>query len=76
MIFNQTERGINTRGAEVGFNNMDEDTFTFEYYYGTKDPGNRTEVPGVAYPLYYRAYVAAGDVNEATVLAKYKRNKK
>ena len=33
-------------------------------------------MPGVAYPLYYRAFVAAGDIDETQVLAKYKRSKK
>lgn len=76
MIFNQQERGHNSRGEAVGFSNMAEDIFSYEYYYGTKDPGNKTEVQGVAYPLYYRAFVAAGDVDETTLLAKYKRSKK
>ena len=55
---------------------MAEDTYSAEYYYGTKDPGSKWEVPGVAYPLYYRAFVAAGDVDEAALRAKYKRSKK
>ena len=59
----------------AGFSNMAEDTYSAEYYYGTKDPGSKWEVPGVAYPLYYRAFVAAGDVDEAALRAKYKRSK-
>ena len=76
MIFNQQERGYGTTGKPAGFSNMAEDTFSFEYYYGSKDPGSKWEVPGVAYPLYYRAFVAAGDIDETQVLAKYKRSKK
>ena len=74
LIFNQQPKGKNSDGAAVGFSNMTEDSFSFDYFYGTSDPGNKWEVPGVAYPLYYRTYVAAGDVDEASVLAKYKRN--
>ena len=76
MIFNQQERGYGTTGKLAGFSNMAEDTFSFEYYYGSKDPGSKWEMPGVAYPLYYRAFVAAGDIDETQVLAKYKRSKK
>lgn len=76
MIFNQQERGYGTTGKPAGFSNMAEDTFSFEYYYGSKDPGSKWEMPGVAYPLYYRAFVAAGDIDETQVLAKYKRSKK
>ena len=52
---------------------MTEENFSLGYYYGTSDPGTEWNVPGVAYPLYYRAYVAAGDVDEASVAALYKR---
>ena len=76
MIFNQQERGYGTTGKPAGFSNMAEDTFSFEYYYGSKDPGSKWEMPGVAYPLYYRAFVAAGDIDETQVLSKYKRSKK
>ena len=76
MIFNQQERGYGTTGKPAGFSNMAEDTFSFEYYYGSKDPGSKWEMPGVAFPLYYRAFVAAGDIDETQVLAKYKRSKK
>ena len=76
MIFNQQERGYGTTGKPAGFSNMAEDTFSFEYYYGSKNPGSKWEMPGVAYPLYYRAFVAAGDIDETQVLAKYKRSKK
>lgn len=76
MIFNQQPKGKNSDGAAVGFSNMTEDSFSFDYFYGTSDPGNKWEVPGVAYPLYYRKYVAAGDINEAALMAKYRRTKK
>ena len=76
MIFNQQPKGKNSDGAAVGFSNMTEDSFSFDYFYGTGDPGNKWELPGVAYPLYYRKYVAAGDINEAALMAKYRRTKK
>lgn len=76
MIFNQQPKGKNSDGAAVGFSNMTEDSFSFDYFYGTGDPGNKWEVSGVAYPLYYRKYVAAGDINEAALMAKYRRTKK
>ena len=76
LVFNQTPKGKNSTGAAVGFTNMKEENFILDYYYGTSDPGNKWEVPGVAYPLYYRTYVAAGDIDEAALMAKYRRNKK
>ena len=76
MVFNQQPKGKNSDGAAVGFSNMTEDSYSYDYYYGTKDPGNKWEVSGVAYPLYYRKYVAAGDINEAALMAKYRRTKK
>ena len=76
MIFNQQPKGKNSDGAAVGFSNMTEDSYSYDYYYGTSDPGNKWEVSGVAYPLYYRTYVAAGDIDEAALMAKYRRNKK
>lgn len=76
MIFNQQPKGKNSDGAAVGFSNMTEDSFSFDYFYGTSDPGSKWELPGVAYPLYYRKYVAAGDINEAALMAKYRRTKK
>lgn len=76
MIFNQQPKGKNSDGAAVGFSNMTEDSYSYDYYYGTKDPGSNWEVPGVAYPLYYRKYVAAGDIDEAALMAKYRRTKK
>lgn len=76
MIFNQQPKGKNSDGAAVGFSNMTEDSYSYDYYYGTSDPGSQWEVRGVAYPLYYRKYVAAGDINEAALMAKYRRTKK
>ena len=76
MIFNQQPKGKNSAGAAVGFSNMTEDSYSYDYFYGTSDPGSKWEVPGVAYPLYYRKYVAAGDIDEAALMAKYRRNKK
>ena len=76
MIFNQQPKGKNSDGAAVGFSNMTEDSYSYDYYYGTSDPGSKWEVPGVAYPLYYRKYVAAGDVDEAALMAKCRRTKK
>ena len=76
MVFNQQPKGKNSDGAAVGFSNMTEDSYSYDYYYGTKDPGSKWEVSGVAYPLYYRKYVAAGDINEAALMAKYRRTKK
>lgn len=76
MIFNQQPKGKNSDGAAVGFSNMTEDCYSYDYYYGTSDPGSKWEVSGVAYPLYYRKYVAAGDIDEAALMAKYRRTKK
>lgn len=76
MIFNQQPKGKNSDGAAVGFSNMTEDSYSYDYYYGTSDPGSKWELPGVAYPLYYRKYVAAGDIDEAALMAKYRRTKK
>lgn len=76
MIFNQQPKGKNSAGAAVGFSNMSEDSYSYDYYYGTSDPGSNWKVSGVAYPLYYRKYVAAGDINEAALMAKYRRTKK
>lgn len=73
LVFNQQPKGKDRTGAAVGFSNMSEETCSLDYYYGTSDPGSKWEVPGVAYPLYYRTYVAAGDIDEEALLAKYKR---
>ena len=73
MVFNQQGKGKSSTGASVGFSDLNEDNYSFDYYYGTSDPGSKWEVPRVAYPLYYRTYVAASDdVDEAAMLARYK----
>lgn len=58
IFFGQQEGGKNSNGENVGFSNIDSENFDFTYYYGDKDPGESTEVDGVAYPLYYKRYVA------------------
>lgn len=58
FIFGQELAGKNSAGEKIGFTNIDPDSFDFTYYYGDKDPGKEMIVPGVAYPLYYRRYVA------------------
>lgn len=58
IFFGQQEGGKNSKGENVGFSNIDSENFDFTYYYGDKDPGESTEVDGVAYPLYYKRYVA------------------
>lgn len=58
LVFPQQERGKDSAGNTVGFSNIDEDNFDFGYYYGKSDPGKETTVPGVAYPIYYRVFVA------------------
>ena len=60
LIFNQQENGKNSAGAKVGFNNIDDTKFSFEYYYG-KEKSADAKVDGVAYPRYYRRYVATSD---------------
>lgn len=58
IFFGQQEGGKNSNGENVGFSNIDSENFDFTYYYGDKDPGENTKVDGVAYPLYYKRYVA------------------
>lgn len=58
FIFGQELAGKNSAGEKVGFTNIDPDSFDYTYYYGDQDPGKEMIVPGVAYPLYYRRYVA------------------
>lgn len=57
-VFVQQEKGKNSAGETVGFGNIDAENFDYTYYFGASDPGKETVVPGVAYPLYYRRYVA------------------
>lgn len=58
FIFSQEHDCTNSAKEAVGFNNIDVVKFDYSYYYGTEDPGTDTRVWGVAYPLYYRKYVA------------------
>ncbi len=64
-FFIQQERGKNSAGELVGFSNIDSDNFDFTYYYGAEDPGSNTTVSGVAYPLYYRRFVANSSTENA-----------
>ena len=58
MVFNQQEKGIDSKGNKVGFNNIDAIKFDYTYYYGNSKP----ETP-CAYPLYYHRYVASDSQN-------------
>lgn len=58
FIFSQEHDCKNSAKEPVKFNNIDLVKFDYGYYYGKEDPGTETEVWGVAYPLYYRKYVA------------------
>lgn len=62
FIFTQEDDAKNSSKDEKvnvpGFDNIDNVKFDYTYYYGDKDPGKETTVSGVAYPLYYRKYVA------------------
>ena len=58
LVFNQQERGKNSEGAPVLFDNIDNQKYDYKYYYGDKDPGTDVTIQGTAYPLYYRRYVA------------------
>ncbi|WP_294627125.1 BACON domain-containing protein [uncultured Bacteroides sp.] len=64
-FFIQQERGKDSAGKSVGFGNIDADNFDFTYYYGAEDPGSNIAVPGVAYPLYYRRFVANSATEDA-----------
>ena len=55
FIFAQEDEAKDTKSQPVGFNNIDNVKFDYKYYYGTT--GNKDE-EGVAYPLYYKRYVA------------------
>lgn len=63
LVFNQQEEGLDSKGNEVGFNNVDLVNFDYSYYYGKTDPGVDKVVDGVAYPLYYRKFVSSGTVD-------------
>lgn len=55
FIFAQEDEAKDSKSQPVGFNNIDNVKFDYKYYYGTT--GNKEE-EGVAYPLYYKRYVA------------------
>lgn len=61
MVLNQQEKGKNTAGANVGFDNVSPYDFNYSYYYGSEKPDmeNPDTYADVAYPLYYFRYVAA-----------------
>ncbi len=56
LVFTQENDVKNTAKESVGFSNIDAVKFDYSYYYGDKDYGEKHA--GVAYPLYYRKYVA------------------
>ncbi|OKY98781.1 BACON domain-containing protein [Bacteroides sp. 44_46] len=55
FIFAQEDEAKDSKSQPVGFNNINNVKFDYKYYYGTT--GNKDE-EGVAYPLYYKRYVA------------------
>lgn len=55
FIFAQEDEAKDSKSQPVGFNNIDNVKFDYKYYYGTTS--NKDE-EGVAYPLYYKRYVA------------------
>ena len=55
FIFAQEDEAKDSKSQPVGFNNIDNVKFDYKYYYGTT--GEKDE-EGVAYPLYYKRYVA------------------
>lgn len=55
FIFAQEDEAKDSKSQPVGFNNIDNVKFDYKYYYGTT--GYKDE-EGVAYPLYYKRYVA------------------
>lgn len=58
FVFGQELDCKDSAKDQVGFNNIDVVKFDYSYYYGKEDPGTDTQVWGVAYPLYYRKFVA------------------
>lgn len=55
FIFAQEDEAKDSKSQPVGFNNIDNVKFDYKYYYGIT--GKKDE-EGVAYPLYYKRYVA------------------
>lgn len=74
MVFNQQEKGKNSDGVVVGFDNISPYDFNYSYYYGNAAPENptigindenyATTNPNVAYPLYYYRFVAVSDESD------------
>lgn len=74
MVFNQQEKGKNSDGVVVGFDNISPYDFNYSYYYGNAAPTNptigiddenyATTNPNVAYPLYYYRFVAVSDESD------------
>lgn len=56
FIFTQEDEAKNSSSQPVGFNNIDDVKFDYSYYYGKT--GEEGESNNVAYPLYYKRYVA------------------
>lgn len=57
LVFNQQEQGKDTEGNPVNFDNVDMVNYDYTYYYGNKKSESAT-ANGIAYPLYYRRFVA------------------
>lgn len=57
FVFSQELGYKDSDKKSPGFDNIDIVKFDYSYYYGSTDPGT-SKVDGVAYPLYYRKYVA------------------
>lgn len=60
MVLNQQEKGKNSDGVIVGFDNISPYDFNYSYYYGNDRPdmSDPSTYENVAYPLYYFRYVA------------------
>lgn len=57
FIFTQENEYKDSEKKTPGFDNIDNVKFDYSYYYGETDPGAAVKT-NVAYPLYYRKYVA------------------
>lgn len=60
LFFTQQTQGKNSAGQKVGFSNVDDEKFSFDYYYPKEKPSGAV-VSGVAYPLYHYKYVSSND---------------
>ncbi len=56
FIFTQEDEAKDSSSQPVGFNNIDDVKFDYSYYYGKT--GKEGESSNIAYPLYYKRYVA------------------